>query len=400
MDKRAVKKKFREVMMHTPVEVHKAMTREKMRRLGVHLMAESDLRVCEENEGAREKIVWEYKERFPKQTRKLHAKMAEVFEKNPRVKNLPNKDAIRTEMEYCWFGYGFHPDEYFFLDLGGLNKSVDRRRALVSEQERVIFRFSVNDFTESILSDKAEAFERFHKYYKRTGICIDQHTKYEDYLKFIEGKTEFVQKYVSSSRGQAVKLIYAADIRDKKAYFDGLCQKGKYLLEEKIIQSEQLNVFGSAIQNIRVSTFNTRHGIKAVCGFFTMSRKGTFVVNATIGCVFAAIDCETGEICSDGCDEYGNRFEIHPDYGVKIRGFRLPEWDEAIALCKEIASQMPNIKYISFDLAHTTKGWDVIEMNPSGQFLHQAGTLEGFKDELKGLIKDMDQLVPYAFERR
>ena len=399
MDKRIVKKKFREAMNETPMGVHRELTKAKMRQLGKFLMNENDLKICEKDLQARERIVNQYKAKFPKQIARMHSYRDDVFANNPNVLALKDRDSVFQEIDFLYFGYGFNPDEYFFYDLGGVNKEPYRRRALVSDVERGIFRFSVNDFTESTLSDKAETFIKFRKYYKRNGVFVDKHANYKEYLDFFQNHTEFVEKAVNSSRGQAVRLIQTGDIGNPKTYFEDLCSKGKYLLEEKLIQSEQLNVFGTAINNIRVSTFNTRHGIKAVCGFFTMSRKGTFVVNATIGCVFAAIDCATGEICSDGCNEYGDRFEIHPDYGVKIKGFRLPEWDQAVTLCREIASQMPNVKYISFDLAHTTQGWDVIEMNPSGQFLHQAGTLEGFKGELKELIKDMDQLVPYAFER-
>ena len=386
-------------MNHTPVWVHRVMTKEKIRRLGIHLMTEDDLLLCEKDMLARERIVNQYKAKFPKQIAIIHSLRDEVFVNNPNARAIKDKDSVSKEIDFLYFGYGFNPDEYFFFDLGGINKDAHRRRALVSDGERGMFRFSVNDFTESLLSDKAETFMKFKNYYKRNGVVIDKHAKYEEYLAFFRNHAEFVEKAVNSSRGQAVRLVQTTDIGDPKTYYDDLSSKGKFLLEERLVQSELLNTFGTSINNIRISTFNTKHGLKAVCGFFTMSRQGTFVVNATIGCVFAAIDCKTGEICSDGCDEYGNRFEIHPDYGVKIRGFCLPEWDEAIALCKEIAAQMPNIKYISFDLAHTTKGWDVIEMNPSGQFLHQAGTLEGFKEELKELIKDMDQIVPYAFER-
>ena len=131
-----------------------------------------------------------------------------------------------------------------------------------------------------------------------------------------------------------------------------------------------------------------------------MGTAGTFVVNATIGCVFASINCRTGLIESDGCDEQGSRYEIHPCSGMKIKDFQLPEWDEAIKLCKEVAAKLENFAYVSFDLAHTVNGWDIVEINPSGQFLHQAGTLVGFRDELGKLIDEMEQVAPYKLLKK
>ena len=126
-----------------------------------------------------------------------------------------------------------------------------------------------------------------------------------------------------------------------------------------------------------------------------MGKRDNFVVNATNGCVFASIDCNTGIIESEGGDKYGNRYKIHPDSGLEIKGFQLPDWDAAIQLCINAASLLKNYGFVSFDLAHTNKGWDIIEINPSGQLLHQAGTLKGYREDLKLIIEDMDQITPY-----
>ena len=81
-----------------------------------------------------------------------------------------------------------------------------------------------------------------------------------------------------------------------------------------------------------------------------------------------------------------------------INGSPRQKGNTSIALT-EIAKQLENFEYVSFDLAHTEKGWDVIEINSSGQFLHQAGTLIGFRDELYQLIEKMDQIAPYRLRK-
>lgn len=393
------KKSFRALTMKMPIFVRKLMTKEKIRRLSEYLMTEKDLLICESDIAQRDIIVKKYMDRYSKSTMKLNKKLEELIRHNSILKSRQDLELIKRDIEFCWFGYGFHPDEYMFFDLGGVNKEPDKRRAFVSEQERVCFRFSVNDFSDSLLSDKADTYNRFAGYYKRNAFCVDRKADLAGFKNFLEGKTEFVQKYVSSSRGQDVKLIKVSEIHLER-YFEKLKKQGRFLLEDKIIQSSTLNTHSTSVNNIRVSTFRTRKGIVPVCGFYTMGLKNTFVVNATIGCVFAAIDVKTGLICSDGCDEFGNRYEKHPDSGEHIKGFQLPEWDKAIALCTEIAEQLEHFGYVSFDLAHTIDGWDIVEINPSGQFLHQAGTLAGFRQELVNIMDNMDQLVPYSLVRR
>lgn len=399
MNKWWMKKTFRAAIAKMPISIRRFMTREKIRRLSKYLMVEEDLRICERDLSKRDAIVKKYMFKYPKAARSFERKLNNLLKHNPLLKEMPDLEYIKKDIRFCWFAYGFHPDEYMFFDLGGVNKDAKKRRSFVSEQERVCFRFSINDFSDSLLSDKADTFNRFRKYYKRNALVIDGKTSFDEFEEFIKGKQEFVQKFVSSSRGQAVKLIKVSEIQ-KKDYFARLKKQGRFLLEDRIIQSPVLNQWSDSLNNIRVSTFRTGKGIIPVCGFFTMGSKGMFVVNATIGCVFAAIDVETGLICSEGCDELGNRYTTHPDSGLTIKGFHLPEWDSAIELCIEIAEKLHNFAYVSFDLAHTIKGWDVVEINPSGQFLHQAGMLEGFRQELIELMADMDQLAPYSLLQR
>lgn len=399
MSKWWIKKTFRAVIAKMPMALHRFMTKEKIRQLSRHLMTEEDLKICETDLSKRDVIVEKYAHKYPKAAKNFEKKLSDLLKHNPLLRQIADLESTKKDIKFCWFGYGFHPDEYMFFDLGGVNRTPEKRRSFVAEQERVCFRFSVNDFSDSLLSDKADAFSRLRKYYKRNALIIDRKTSFEEFERFVEGKKEFVQKFVSSSRGQAVKLIIVSEIQ-KNDYFKRLKKQGRFLLEDRIIQSSVLDQWSVSLNNIRVSTFRTRGGIVPVCGFFTMGRKGTFVVNATIGCVFAAIDVKTGLICSEGCDELGNRYVTHPDNGMIIEGFQLPEWNNAIALCTEIADQLENYAYVSFDLAHTVNGWDVVEINPSGQFLHQAGTLEGFRKELITLMADMDQLAPYDLKRR
>jgi len=91
---------------------------------------------------------------------------------------------------------------------------------------------------------------------------------------------------------------------------------------------------------------------------------------------------------SDGCDEYLNRYECHPNSGIKYVGFQLPAWDECIALVKEMGALVPRLGYIGWDLAYTDSGWVLVEANGGSQFVSQICYDKGCKPEIEEYIKD------------
>lgn len=216
----------------------------------------------------------------------------------------------------------------------------------------------------------------------------------QQFISFIVRHPRFVYKNVSSSRGDGVRLI--DKVENRESFFKKMRHDGKVLLEECIIQAQEMATFNdSSVNTVRLSTYNTRNGIVVEHGFFRTGRAGTFIDNAAKGGIFAVVDVKNGCISSDGYDEYGNTYSSHPDSEVKYKEYTFPYWEDAKSICRNIAKEMPSVKYISFDLAYTDSGWVVVEINPSGQYLHQAGQSEGFRNELKGLIENMDLMVPY-----
>ncbi|MCI6709822.1 MULTISPECIES: sugar-transfer associated ATP-grasp domain-containing protein [Eisenbergiella] len=343
-----------------------------------------------------------YKKKYPKQAKRLQEKINKILSESYNVQNSSEMRTIKTDISFCFFAYGFYPDEYIFFDLGGKNQEPSHRRTFVSETERLCFRFSVNDFTQSIFSDKAEVYSLLQKYFKREAIAIENESDYKNYCTFVNKYPIHVQKIVNSSRGEGVRLIDTTTATfDIKRNFKTLRSLGKVLLEEKIEQDGALAAFNlDSVNTVRVASFKTRNGVIIPYGFFRTGKSGSFVDNAATGGVFAVIDTENGIITSVGYDEAGNKYDTHPNSKKNFKGFRLPKWEQAISLCKEATSDIPNnIGYLSWDLAYSNKGWVIVEVNPSGQFLWQTGALQGCRKEMKQIIQEMEQLVSFPLDR-
>ena len=160
------------------------------------------------------------------------------------------------------------------------------------------------------------------------------------------------------------------------------------MLEEVVHQSSKLAALNhSSVNTVRCCTLMLKKGIIIPWTFMKVGRNGCFVDNGGAGGILVGIDCETGVFNTDGVDEYGHRFEKHPDTGITFKNYSLPEWSSMIALCKEMAAMVPKVPWIGWDMAHTDHGWVIIEGNPLSEVIGPQSTMQkGIKDELERYI--------------
>ena len=79
---------------------------------------------------------------------------------------------------------------------------------------------------------------------------------------------------------------------------------------------------------------------------------------------------------------------------MDFKGSQIPAWEELVYLCKEAASKVKDISYLSWDLAYTEKGWIVIEVNEVGQFIGpQIVMKRGIKKELEESLSRMKKVI-------
>lgn len=111
--------------------------------------------------------------------------------------------------------------------------------------------------------------------------------------------------------------------------------------------------------------------------------------NASSGGIIVPVDAETGICVKEGVDERGNHYVLHPNTGVALPGFRVPRWEEAVSLAKELAHVVKGNHYVGWDLALTEEGWVMVEGNPRGQFIMQIATKQGVKDEIEAYMSQI-----------
>jgi hypothetical protein len=62
---------------------------------------------------------------------------------------------------------------------------------------------------------------------------------------------------------------------------------------------------------------------------------------------------------------FREEFEQHPDHQAQIHGVQLPFWNDILACAKDTLKKLPYTKFAGLDVAMTTSGPLIIEVNVS-----------------------------------
>ncbi len=314
-----------------------------------------------------------------RETVKKYVKMNEKHFKSltNKIKDFSEKSGIdieefKEDIIFCYYAYGFLPDEYFFLEIN--KRTPDEKRKYVSNRDRLLISYMVNDVYDiSYARDKSICYEKFGEYFKRETVIIRSDSDFDKFKKFISKYPVFVQKNVRKNCGMGVKLVDFNEVSETpEEYFKKLREDDEYILEEVIKQSDlMMSVNKSSVNTIRCLTFINNGKLNIDYCTLRAGRNNSFIDNAAGGGLCAQIDNKTGRVISHGFTEYKEQFVTHPDSGVRFEGMQLPDWDGALSLLKELSGKLPDVRWIGWDLAHTDDGWVLVEANGRPQLFQQ-----------------------------
>ena len=178
----------------------------------------------------------------------------------------------------------------------------------------------------------------------------------------------FIYKPLEGSFGEGVKIYRGTDLGSAEqavAFVRGL-QPG--VLEQLIPQHEALAaMYPDAVNPIRVVTLYKDEVCHYIYGTLTLGVGHEFA-NASDDALFALIDVKTGEVITDAVDYSHNEYKTHPSTGAAFMGFKIPMWDKVLKMLEKAASRVPEMRYLSWDIAMTPTGPVIIEGNDEGGF--------------------------------
>ncbi len=152
------------------------------------------------------------------------------------------------------------------------------------------------------------------------------------------------------------------------------------IVEERLISPDWLGQDGfSGLPDLRVITFKDQ----PICAMYRIpTLKSGGRANLHQGAVAVGIDMNNG-ITTHAI--FNNAYITHhPDNNMPLIGLAIPEWNELKLLAANAAAQFP-LKYLGIDIAITTKGPVILEVNARPGLAIQLANAKGIKETLEKL---------------
>ncbi len=209
-------------------------------------------------------------------------------------------------------------------------------------------------------SNKLEFNNIFKKYLGRDYLFLNNN--YDEFIGFIKSKKEIIAKPLDESGGKGIEIFKINNNTDLKRLYEKLIRDKKLLIEEVIKQhSEMSKLYNGSVNTLRIISFRTDKKVVILKSVLKIGNGGR-VDNFSSGGMYTFID-ENGIVFVPAIDEEGNIFYEHPISKVKIKGFKIPYYEEVKNLIEEVSKKIPQIRYVGWDIAISPKGPIIIEGN-------------------------------------
>ena len=299
------------------------------------------------------------------------------------------RESYQMDMVYSLHRFGCMFDEYFLYHFPILN--TKGRESFITDKIRWDYYDRLNtNADDSIFDNKLKTYHRFGRYFNRELICISGADEKSAFFRFLDRHERFMVKPCDGSGGRGIEIIDSGKNAGEAIFLSLLrTREGGFIAEELIRQSPAMaSLHPNSVNTLRIPTVRTKEDVVLFHPLLRVGVGDGFIDNATSGGIFALVDPGTGILFTEARDEKGHRFITHPDTCVPFPGFKLPDWEQAVSLAKELSLQVRSHRYVGWDLAHTDNGWVLVEGNPCGQIVMMQLFYEsGFRDELEELIR-------------
>lgn len=274
-----------------------------------------------------------------------------LFEVTKKVKQQSNKKLVVFDILKCSFKYGAAFYDYLEFEFYLLNDSQRKTYLTSGKNNQIIKTFNDKNYWH-ILDNKNEFNDYFQKYLKRD--YLNPHFTKEQLSRFLIGKSKIIAKPIDGVGGEGIKIINSDDNIYEKF--------NNYLLEEIIVQDPKLaELYDKSVNSIRMFTFFDGQEAYLLQSVLKIGN-GLHVDNFSSYGMYAFLN-DSGVVITPAIDKKDNIYGIHPYSKKQILNFQVPQFEQAKQLILQAAKELPNIQYIGWDVAISTKGPCIIEGN-------------------------------------
>jgi len=242
-----------------------------------------------------------------------------------------------------------------------------------------------------ILNDKIVFNNYFKNYIKRDWINLNV-SSIEEFSDFLKNKDIVFAKLPVGEGGHGITKIEVKKYDVKKLYKE-LVAKKQVLVEDAIKQSDELNEINPYVVNsFRIVTIYKDGKVYLVNNALRINQGENNIIGCTDDIYFSLN--EKGKIDSNVIDDYGNIYDYHPLTNKKFSEVKITGVKEAFELVKKLHLEIPQVRYIGWDIAFSVNGPELVEGNEyPGYGLLQFYKLyeskkTGHKKEISDILKE------------
>lgn len=271
------------------------------------------------------------------------------------------KFRIFFDMLWCYLRYGVGYLDY--LTFGFVYQDGAHRKTFMNMNQNIALVRALNNANaRAQLDDKGLFNARFAKQLGRAFIDLREAGEAE-FAAFLSGAHQVFAKAVDQFGGKGVERVVIDDGTDIPALYSRLVGEKKYDVEQAIVQHPEMNRLSDrSVNSLRMVTL-LKDGAHLMYTLVRMGDGRSAVDNISSGGMYCPVNT-TGVITAPAFrDLDATYYDRHPATGTEFAGFTIPYYNEAVALVKEAAVSIPELRYIGWDVAIAESGPVLIEGN-------------------------------------
>lgn len=285
---------------------------------------------------------------------------------------------ILLDMLWCAARYRIGYLDYRVFGFCGKPARV-RKTYMTMEHNLALSRRMNDTAAVRVFQDKALFNQRFADFLGRGWIDLRQAGE-AGLRAFCAGKDAVFAKQTESFGGQGIVRVPLVPPPDFAALYSRLTGEKQWLVEEAIRQHPEMDrLCESSINTVRIVTLWPPGGEpQMVYALVRMGNGRGCVDNISSGGLYTQVSGAGVLTAPAFCDKTGEYYERHPATGTVIPGFRIPCFEQAVALCQKAARVEPRVRYVGWDVAITPEGPVLVEGNelPGYDMCQNAGQVE------------------------
>lgn len=203
---------------------------------------------------------------------------------------------------------------------------------------------------------------------------------------------EVIIKPSTLSRGRGIQKLHVSDginIKDNLSLSDIFDEyKKDYMIQEVVHQHQRMEALNpTSVNTIRLLTYRKDMEVVVAYSVIRIGRKDQTIDNESAGGISARINSD-GRIAKYAYGAPGIDKVEYTDSGVKLEGYEIPSFENAVTLTKKLHLQLPFFSLVGWDIAIDKEGKPImIEFNVNPD-LSQSANGPAFGEHTDMIVKD------------